>query len=96
MEMLKAVCDRVDALIHEGKDSSLMGWSMCEIIEVVNEEQGRKAAELARDYIIHEVCGIDDEEKYINKSIQEARKEYMHHQLFDKDVTESEIDNVSK
>lgn len=96
MEMLKTVCDRVDDLMREGKDSALMGWSMCDIIEMIREEQGDKAADLARDYIIREVCMIADEEKYIEKAIKEARRAYLNHQLFDKDVTESEIENVSK
>lgn len=96
MEMLKTVCDRVDELINEGKQSPLMGWTLSGVTATIREEQGEKAADLAWSYIINDVCGIEDEEKYIEKNIKEARKEYLNHQLFDKDVTESEIENVSK
>lgn len=92
MEMLK-ICDRVDELCKEGKSGPTKSWAMSDILETIKEESGEQASQLARDYILS-FCGIDDEEKYINKNILAARKQRMNIKLFDKDVTEAAVEEV--
>ena len=61
-------------------------WSMDEVCMEMIEEYGHEAGALARTYILKEVCKIPDEQKYIEKNIQEARKQKLNIKLFDKDV----------
>lgn len=66
---------RVDELMAEGKRSLLRGWSMQNIMHVIGVEFDDPAKLIAREYIVHTKCGIEDEVKYIDKAIAAARKE---------------------
>ena len=79
--MYKIVQEKLDLMkINKGY------WSMCEVCMEMIEEYGHEAGDLARTYILEEVCKIPDEQKYIEKNIQEARKQKLNIKLFDKDV----------
>jgi hypothetical protein len=66
---------RVDELMAEGKRSLLRGWSMQSIMHVIGVEFDDPAKLVAREYIVHTKCGIEDEAKYIDKAIAAARQE---------------------
>ena len=79
--MYKIVREKLDLMkINKGY------WSMDEVCMEMIEEYGHEAGDLARTYILEEVCNISDEQKYIDKNIQEARKQKLNIKLFDKDV----------
>lgn len=66
---------RVDQLMDLGKASALRGWSMEDILKIIQNEYGPYGYEIARSYIVKDVAGIEDEEKYIDKAISKVRKE---------------------
>ena len=48
----------VDRKMAEGKASSLLGWTMAGILADVQTHYGIPYVAVARQYIIHDVCGI--------------------------------------
>jgi hypothetical protein len=87
--MNKIVRDKLDLMkIDKGY------WSMDEVCMEMIEEYGHEAGALARTYILEEVCNIPDEQKYIEKNIQEARKQKLNIKLFDKDVEQVSKERV--
>jgi len=66
---------RVDQLMDLGKASAIRGWSMEDILKIIQNEYGPEGYEIARTYIVKDISGIEDEEKYIDTAIQKVRKE---------------------
>ena len=66
---------RVDQLIDLGKASAIRGWSMENILKIIQNEFGPEGYEIARTYIVKDISGIEDEEAYIDNAIKEVRKE---------------------
>lgn len=66
---------RVDQLMDLGKASAISGWSMAEILKIIQNEFGPEGYEVARTYIVKDISGIEDEEEYIANVIKEVRKE---------------------
>ena len=66
---------RVDQLMDLGKASAIRGWSMENILKIIQNEFGPEGYEIARTYIVKDISGIEDEEKYIDTAIQKVRKE---------------------
>ena len=66
---------RVDQLMDLGKASALRGWSMEDILKIIQNEYGPEGYEIARTYIVKDVSGIEDEQKYIDKAITKVRQE---------------------
>ena len=48
----------VDRKMAEGKASSLCGWTMETILADVELQYGSQYVSIARNYIIHDVCGM--------------------------------------
>ena len=87
--MNKIVRDKLDLMkIDKGY------WSMDEVCMEMIEEYGHEAGDLARTYILEEVCNIPDEQKYIENNIQESRKQKLNIKLFDKDVEQVSKERV--
>ena len=91
---------RVDELIDLGKASAIRGWSMKNILKIIQNEFGPEGYEIARTYIVKDISGIEDEEAYIDNAIKEARKEKLMVKLmgseFDKMLEELEKDISEK
>ena len=66
---------RVDQLMDLGKASAIRGWSMEDILKIIQNEFGPEGYETARTYIVKDISGIEDEEKYIATAIQKVQKE---------------------
>ena len=66
---------RVDQLMDLGKASAIRGWSMEDILKIIQNEYGPEGYEIARTYIVNDISGIEDEETYIDNAIKEVRKE---------------------
>ena len=66
---------RVDQLMDLGKASAIRGWSMEDILKIIQNEYGPEGYEIARTYIVRDISGIKDEEEYIDNAIKEVRKE---------------------
>ena len=60
-------------IINDKKDNGY--WSLKEICLKIGERYGVMAAVDAREIILKEVVGIEDEEKYINNSLCSAKKQ---------------------
>jgi hypothetical protein len=72
--------ERIAEIMAEGK--ALHGaWSMQEVVDQLREEFGSNAARFARHYILKDICGIEDEEAYIDNNIKDARKQAMYLKL---------------
>jgi len=50
----------VDTRIKIGRESKLQGWVMSDILEQVAQDCGRNAVPQARQYIVKEVCSIQE------------------------------------
>ena len=48
----------VDRKMAEGKASSLCGWTMADLLADVKARYGKQYVAVAREYIIHDVCGM--------------------------------------
>lgn len=79
----------VDKTIAEYREDNITGWSMQEVLDVMDVAGFNK--DIAREYMLKEYFDIPDEQKYIDSNINAVRQQYMRIQLFDKDVTQSEI-----
>jgi hypothetical protein len=66
---------RVDQLMDLGKASAIRGWSMEDILKIIQNEYGPDGYEIARSYIVKDVAGIEDEEKYIEEAVTKTRNE---------------------
>ena len=66
---------RVDQLMDLGKASAIRGWSMENILKIIQNEFGPEGFEIARTYIVQDVAGIENEQKYIDKAISKTRQE---------------------
>tara|TARA_R110000822_G_scaffold19200_1_gene62700 strand:- start:605 stop:871 length:267 start_codon:yes stop_codon:yes gene_type:complete len=66
-------------------------WSMKEVCTDIIEQFGHEAGEIARKYILEDVCNIPDEQKYINDSIKESRKQKLRIKLFDRSIEEGKV-----
>ena len=60
-------------IINDKKDNGY--WSLKEICLKIGERYGVMAGVDAREIILKEVVGIEDEERYINDSILSAKKQ---------------------
>jgi hypothetical protein len=58
---------RVDQLMDLGKASAIRGWSMEDILKIIQNEYGPD--------IVKDVAGIEDEEKYIEEAVTKTRNE---------------------
>ncbi len=83
---------RVDQLMDLGKASALRGWSMEDILKIIQNEYGPEGYEIARTYIVKDVSGIEDEQKYIDKAISKVRQEKKLGSTKDKILEELEKD----
>lgn len=83
---------RVDQLIDLGKASAIRGWSMENILKIIQNEFGPEGYEIARTYIVRDISGIEDEEAYIDNAIKEVRKEKAMGSASDKMLEELEKD----
>lgn len=83
---------RVDQLMDLGKASAIRGWSMEDILKIIQNEFGPEGYEIARTYIVKDISGIEDEEAYIDDAIKEVRKEKAMGSASDKMLEELEKD----
>jgi hypothetical protein len=83
---------RVDQLIDLGKASAIRGWSMENILKIIQNEFGPEGYEIARTYIVRDISGIPDEEAYIDNAIKKVRKEKAMGSASDKMLEELEKD----
>jgi len=83
---------RVDQLMDLGKASAIRGWSMEDILKIIQNEFGPEGYEIARTYIVKDISGIEDEEAYIDNAIKEVRKEKLMGSASDKMLEELEKD----
>ena len=83
---------RVDQLMDLGKASAIRGWSMENILKIIQNEFGPEGYEIARTYIVKDISGIEDEEAYIDNAIKETRKEKLMGSASDKMLEELEKD----
>jgi hypothetical protein len=83
---------RVDQLMDLGKASAIRGWSMEDILKIIQNEFGPEGYEIARTYIVRDISGIKDEEAYIDNAIKETRKEKLMGSASDKMLEELEKD----
>jgi len=83
---------RVDQLMDLGKASAIRGWSMENILKIIQNEFGPEGYEIARTYIVKDISGIEDEDAYIDNVIKEARKEKLMGSASDKMLEELEKD----
>ena len=83
---------RVDQLMDLGKVSAIRGWSMEDILKIIQNEFGPEGYEIARTYIVKDISGIEDEEAYIDNAIKEVRKEKLMGSASDKMLEELEKD----
>ena len=56
----KTIKNYVDKRIETGRKSKLQGWAMSDILEQVAQDLGRNAVPQARQYIVEEVCSIQE------------------------------------
>ena len=56
--MKKKIESIVDTLMEEGKRSVTKGWTMSDILDVVESRYGEEASEIARNYIMWDICGL--------------------------------------
>ena len=56
----KTIKNYVDKRIETGRKSKLQGWAMSDILEQVAQDLGRNAVPQARQYIVKEVCRIQE------------------------------------
>ena len=63
----------VHALMDEGKDGPTHGWVMSEILAEIAEKFGDKMADFGRRYIVADVCGMEERQKW-SKSKSKRRK----------------------
>ena len=74
----------IDMLVARFRKDNITGWSMCDILDIVMAT-GASVTE-AREYLLKEVFGIEDEQKFIKQRIAQAKRRMINIELMDKPV----------